>query len=132
MADYNIPADLFYHKEHEWVKRLDDGNILIGVSDYAQKTLTDVTFVEVEPEAGDEVTADEKFGEIESVKTVSDLVSPISGEVIEVNEAFEDEPELVNNTPYEAWMIKVKPSNLDEELGKLMNADAYKTYLAEL
>ena len=129
-----IPEDLKYYKEHEWVKKLDDGNVLVGITDYAQNNLTDITYVGFNKiEKGSTVEFGKVFGEIESVKSVSDLFSPISGEVLEVNEALEDEPELVNDDPYEkGWMLKVKPSNLDAEWDQLMDASSYKTYIESL
>ena len=89
----NTPSDLYYYKEHEWVKKLNDGTVLIGISDYAQNNLTDITYVGFKVEAGGTVELGKIFGEIESVKSVSDLFSPISGEVVEVNESLADAPE---------------------------------------
>jgi glycine cleavage system H protein len=130
----NIPEDLKYYKEHEWVKKNDDGSVLIGITDYAQNNLTDITYVGFnKTEKGSTVEFGKVFGEIESVKSVSDLFSPISGEVLEVNEALEDEPELVNNDPYgKGWMLKIKPSNLEGELSQLMDASAYKSFIESL
>ena len=129
----NIPADLKYYKEHEWVKKLDDGTILIGISDYAQNNLTDITYVGFKVKAGGQVEYGKIFGEIESVKSVSDLFSPISGEVVEVNGHLEDEPEAVNSDPYnKGWMLKIKPSNMDSELGQLMDSGKYKEYIESL
>ena len=103
----NIPQDLRYTKEHEWV-RLEGDTATIGITDYAQGELGDIVFIEVET-VDEEVSADEVFGSIEAVKTVSDLFSPLSGEVVEFNEALEDAPESVNNDPYGAgWIIKLK------------------------
>jgi glycine cleavage system H protein len=109
----NIPKELRYTKDHEWV-RLEGDVAVIGITDYAQGELGDIVFVEIETE-GDELDADEVFGTVEAVKTVSDLFMPIKGEVIEVNEALEDNPALVNEDPYgEGWMIKVKVDNADD------------------
>ena len=129
----NTPSDLYYYKEHEWVKKLPDGNVLIGISDYAQNNLTDITYVGFKVQTGGTVELGKIFGEIESVKSVSDLFSPLSGEVVEVNGSLEDEPEAVNTDPYEkGWMLKIKPSKLDAELAELMDAEKYKAYIESL
>lgn len=119
----NTPKELKYSEEHEWVKE-ENGNYRIGITHFAQSELGDIVFVEL-PEAGDDVTADEPFGSVESVKTVSELYAPISGKVLEVNEDLEDSPEFVNESPYEkAWMIVVEPSNVSE-IDELMSAEDY-------
>ena len=119
----NTPKELKYSEEHEWVKD-EDGKYRIGITYFAQSELGDIVFVEL-PEVGDEVTADEPFGSVESVKTVSELYAPISGKVVEVNEELEDSPEFVNESPYEqAWMIVVEPSDVSE-LDALMSAEDY-------
>tara|TARA_B100000795_G_scaffold197365_1_gene151337 strand:- start:1110 stop:1490 length:381 start_codon:yes stop_codon:yes gene_type:complete len=120
----NIPQELKYTKDHEWV-RVEGDNVVIGVTDFAQKELGDIVYVDVDTE-GDTVEVDEVFGSVEAVKTVSDLLMPITGEVIAFNEALEDAPELVNNDPYgDGWMIKVTISDASE-LDNLMSADEYK------
>jgi len=120
----NIPQELKYTKDHEWV-RVEGDNVVIGVTDFAQKELGDIVYVDVDTE-GDTVAFEEVFGSVEAVKTVSDLFMPISGEVIAFNEALEDAPELVNNDPYgDGWMIKVAISDASE-LDNLMSADEYK------
>ncbi len=125
-----IPADLSYTKEHEWV-RLEDGIVRLGITDYAQEELHEIVMVEL-PAVGSPIKVNEVFGTVDSVKATSELFSPISGEVVEMNEKLEEAPELVNNDPYgDGWMIAVKPSNA-KELEGLMNADAYKSYLEEL
>ena len=124
----NIPAELKYTKSHEWVKELDDGSALIGLDDYAQEQLGDLVFVNL-PEAGDEVAAGEAFGDVESVKAVSDVYSPVSGTVAEINEELLDAPEAINQAPYDAWMIRVESISDREEL---MDAAAYQEYLATL
>ena len=101
----NFPEDLKYAKSHEWVKTLEDGTVLVGVSDYAQDALGDLVFVNL-PEAGDEVTEGEPFADVESVKAVSDVYSPVSGTVAEINEVLLDAPESINEAPYEAWFMK--------------------------
>lgn len=117
------PKELKYSEEHEWVKE-ENGNYRIGITHFAQSELGDIVFVEL-PEVGDDVTADEPFGSVESVKTVSELYAPISGKVLEVNEDLEDSPEFVNESPYEkAWMIVVEPSKVSE-IDELMTAEEY-------
>ena len=116
-----IPSDLRYTKDHEW-SRLEDGNVRIGITDYAQEELHEVVIIEL-PSVGDQVKKNERFGTVDSVKATSDLIAPISGEVVAVNDALEEAPELVNNDPYgEGWMIIIKPADpkdVDELLGFL-------------
>jgi glycine cleavage system H protein len=119
----STPTELRYSEEHEWVKT-EDGKARIGITHFAQAELGDIVFVEL-PEVGDEIKADEPFGSVESVKTVSELYAPISGTVVEVNEDLEDSPEFVNESPYEkAWMVVVEPSD-SSEIDKLMSAEQY-------
>ena len=122
----NYPAELKYSKTHEWIKT-EDGVAVVGISDFAQDALGDVVFVYL-PAVGDEVTAGESFGDVESVKAVSDLICPVSGVVCAVNEELEDSPELLNEDPYGAWIIKVENVTGEEEL---LTADAYETFCAE-
>ncbi|MBW7997701.1 MAG: glycine cleavage system protein GcvH [Candidatus Glassbacteria bacterium] len=118
-----IPNDLRYTKEHEWVS-IDDGVVTVGITDYAQSELGDIVFVEL-PEVGDEVEELESFGTIEAVKTVSELYSPVTGTVEEVNELLEDKPELINDDPYgDGWMIRVKIKEMNED--ELLSAKDYK------
>ncbi|MFS0644491.1 glycine cleavage system protein GcvH [Siminovitchia sp. 179-K 8D1 HS] len=125
----NTPAELRYSEEHEWVKE-EGEKVRIGITDFAQSELGDIVFVEL-PEVGDEVTADEPFGSVESVKTVSELYAPVSGKVVEVNEELEDNPEFVNESPYEkAWMIVVELSDRSE-LENLMSAEDYEKMTSE-
>ena len=131
VGEYKVKEGLYYTKEHEWVQVLEDGNVLVGISDYAQKELGDVAYVEL-PEAGKEVKQFEVLCEIESVKAVSEVYAPVSGEVVEVNDKLEDAPEKINEEPYEAWIAKIKPENLEEELKNLMDAEAYAKYLENL
>ena len=120
----NIPSNLKYTKDHEWVS-LDGDVATVGITDFAQGELGDIVYVEVET-LDETLDKDEVFGTVEAVKTVSDLFLPLSGEIIEFNEVLESEPEKVNTDPYgEGWMIKVK-INDTSELGTLMDADAYK------
>ncbi|PKQ21322.1 MAG: glycine cleavage system protein H [Actinobacteria bacterium HGW-Actinobacteria-6] len=123
------PKELKYDKEHEWIKVTDDVAV-VGISDFAQDQLGEVVYVDL-PAVGDEIVAGENFGEIESVKSVSELISPVSGEVVEVNDALGDTPETVNEDPYgDGWMIKIKmgdPAQVDD----LMTADEYEAFVAE-
>ncbi len=120
----NVPAELKYTKDHEWIK-VDGDTAIIGVTDFAQSELGDIVYVEVETE-GESLDKEAVFGSIEAVKTVSDLFMPVSGEVISFNEELESNPEVVNTDPYgEGWMVKVKMSN-DSELDDLLSADEYK------
>ena len=121
-----INPDLKYSKDHEWIKE-EDGLFVIGISDFAQDALGDLVFVNL-PEVGDAVTAGEAFGDVESVKAVSDLLSPVSGTVAEINEELLDAPELLNNDPYGAWIIKVSDVTATEEL---LDAAAYEAFCAE-
>jgi glycine cleavage system H protein len=122
-------SNLLYSKDHEWVLSLEGNRVRIGISDYAQNSLGDIVFVE-NPEEGDDVSANETMGSIESVKAVSDLVSPVSGSVVLVNEELEDSPESINEKPYEAWLIEVELSNPDE-LNSLLKEDEYKAFINE-
>ena len=121
----NLPDDLKYTKEHEWVRDNGDGTITVGITDFAQGELGDIVFVELEPE-GSEFEQDDVFGTVEAVKTVSELFSPVSGEIVELNELLEDDPELVNNDPYgDGWMVKIKLSDTSE-LDSLLSVDDYQ------
>jgi len=123
----NVPDNLKYTKEHEWIL-LDGDTATVGITDFAQRELGDIVYVEVDTE-GEELDQDEVFGTIEAVKTVSDLFVPVAGEVLEFNEALEDEPELINKDPYgEGWIIKMKVKDLND-LDTLLDADAYKKYI---
>ncbi|WP_280769433.1 glycine cleavage system protein GcvH [Salipaludibacillus daqingensis] len=125
----DLPKDLKYSEEHEWVK-VEGEKVRIGITNFAQAELGDIVFVEL-PEVGDELEADEPFGSVESVKTVSELYAPITGKVVEVNEELEDSPEFVNESPYEkAWMVVVEPSD-KSEIDKLMDAEAYEAMTKE-
>lgn len=116
---------LFYSESHEWVK-VDGETAIIGISDHAQQAMGNIVYVDM-PEEEDEVTANEDFGAVESVKAASDLISPVSGVVVEVNEALADAPELLNKDAYENWIIKVKMDD-PEELKNLMDAAAYENF----
>ena len=122
----NYPTELQYTKSHEWL-RYEDGIAVIGITDFAQDALGDVVFVNL-PAVGDEVVAGESFGDVESVKAVSDLICPVSGVVCAVNEELDDAPENLNEDPYGAWIIKVEQVTGEEEL---LTADAYEAFCAE-
>ncbi len=125
----NTPNDLKYTQEHEWVKDNGDGTITIGITDFAQSELGDIVFVELEPE-GSEFEKDEVIGTVEAVKTVSELFAPLSGEIVEINELLEDDPELVNNDPYTSgWMIKLKMSDASE-LDALLSPEKYQEIIS--
>ena len=121
------PKELLYSKTHEWVKKNEDGTAYVGLTDFAQSELGELVFVN-RPEEGDAVTAEESFADVESVKAVSDLVSPVSGEIVEVNEALADEAEALNSDPYGSWIIKVSGITDTEEL---LDAAAYEAFCAE-
>ena len=121
----NVPAELKYTKSHEWVKE-EDGLYVVGLTDFAQDALGDIVFINM-PEEGDDVASGESFADVESVKAVSDVFSPVSGIVAEVNEGLIDEPALINQEPYEQWLIKVKDVSDTEEL---MDAAAYEEFCA--
>jgi len=122
-----VPNHLLYTKDHEWVEFKEE-YALVGITDYAQSQLGDVIFVEF-PEIGEDLISGSSFGEVEAVKTVSDLFSPISGKVLSINEEIEDTPDLVNSDPYKkGWLIKISPSNYEEKDG-LMNFEEYKSFI---
>ena len=121
----NVPAELKYTKSHEWVKE-EYGLYVVGLTDFAQEALGDIVFINM-PEEGDDVASGESFADVESVKAVSDVFSPVSGTVAEVNEELIDEPALINQEPYEQWLIKVKDVSDTEEL---MDAAAYEEFCA--
>ena len=124
----NVPDELKYTKDHEWV-RVEGESIVVGVTDFAQKELGDIVYVDVDTE-GETIEKEEVFGSVEAVKTVSDLMMPVSGEIVAFNDALEDEPELVNTDPYgDGWMIKVLVSDFTE-LESLLSADQYKELIS--
>lgn len=123
----NFPENVKYTKEHEWI-RLEGDVAYVGITDYAQEQLGDIVFVDIQSE-GETLAADEVFGTIEVVKTISDLFLPVGGEILEQNEALADQPELVNKDPYgEGWLIKMKP-DADADFDSLLDAAAYKTLI---
>lgn len=124
----NIPSNLKYSKDHEWV-RLEGDMAFIGITDFAQSELGEIVIVDITTE-GETLASEEVFGSIEAVKTVSDLFMPVGGEILEVNPKLEDNPELVNTDPYgEGWMVKVKMTN-PSEVNNLLDAEAYKALIA--
>ena len=125
-----VPSELKYAKSHEWVRVEEDGVVTIGISDHAQALLGDLVFVEL-PEVGTELVAGDECCVVESVKAASDVYMPISGEVLEVNEALADEPEIINAAPYDnGWLFKVQPSN-EDEVADLLDAEAYQAEIDE-
>ena len=124
----NIPVDLKYSKTHEWVRVNEDGTVTVGISDSAQDQLGDMVFIEV-PEVGQTGTAEEACAVVESVKAASDVYAPVSGEIVEVNEALADAPETVNQDAYgEGWLFRMQPGDANE-LDALLDADAYQAFL---
>ena len=125
----NVPAELLYTSDHEWVSALTDaGTVRIGITAHAQDALGDVVYVDL-PSEGDTVEANDSFGEIESTKSVSDVLAPVAGEVVAVNEAVNDDSSLVNSDPYgEGWLVELRPANADD-LSGLLSAEAYKAEL---
>ena len=129
----DIPAELYYTEEHEWVQRTGDDTVRVGITDYAQSALGDVVFVQL-PDVGAEVTAGESFGEVESTKSVSDLYAPISAKVVAVNGDLEANPQVVNSDPYgEGWLIdlQIDDSSLEDALAGLLDADGYRATVTE-
>ena len=128
-----IPPDLYYTSEHEWVQRVGDDTVRVGITDFAQSSLGDVVFVQL-PDAGADVTAGESFGEVESTKSVSDLYSPVTAKVVAVNGDLEGSPQLVNSDPYgEGWLLELRADadSLEDGLRGLLNADAYQALVTE-
>lgn len=129
--DFEVPEGLYYHKEFAWA-RVEDGKVRIGITDYAQKQLREIVYVEL-PSVGDTITQNDPFGTLESVKAVSDLIAPISGTIKEVNGDLESKPELLNEDPYgKGWIIVVTPTNLDAELKEIMDFNASVEWHKEL
>lgn len=124
----NIPSNLYYTKEHEWI-RVEGNEAFVGITDYAQSELGEIVFVDINTE-GETLGQGEVFGSVEAVKTVSDLNMPVEGEVLEINETINDQPELVNNDPYgEGWMIKISVVN-PEDLNNLLDAAGYQAFIS--
>lgn len=126
--DYEVPEGLYYTKEHEWIK-MEGNNCRIGVTDYAQKSLHEIVFVDL-PKAGAKVTQSQSLGSVESVKAVADVFAPVSGEVKETNMKLADAPELVNQQPYgDGWIVVVEPASLDDEIKGLLDSKGYADFL---
>jgi len=124
-----LPIDLLYYKEHVWVRR-EGSDLRIGITEFAQSELGDIVFVDL-PEVGDTIERDEPFGNVESVKTVSELYAPLNGTVVEINDTLTDKPELVNESPYQiAWLIVVEADD-DDQLDDLYTSDEYEAYISE-
>lgn len=123
----NFPAELKYSRDHEWVKMLDDTTALVGISDFAQSELGDLVFVNL-PAVGDDVVAGEAACDVESVKAVSDVMSPVTGSVAEVNEELDDSPELLNSDPYGAWIMKIENVT---DFSELLSAEEYEAFTKE-
>ncbi|ACB86301.1 glycine cleavage system protein GcvH [Natranaerobius thermophilus] len=127
----NVPEEFYYSKDHEWIKKLEDGKVCVGVTDYAQDQLGDIVFVEL-PEEEDEYEQEETFTVIESVKAVADTYAPVSGTIDEINEDLEDSPELINQDPYGDGWIAVFQLSDESELEELLSAEEYQNYLQEI
>jgi glycine cleavage system H protein len=126
----NIPVDLRYAESHEWVQLQEDGSVRIGITDHAQDALGDLVFVEL-PEVGAVFAAESECALVESVKSASDLYSPISGEILEVNNELEDNPELINSSPYDGgWIFTLRPED-EADIDSLMDADGYRAFIEE-
>lgn len=126
----NVPADLKYAKTHEWVRREADGSVTVGITEHAQELLGDMVYVEV-PEVGAGVEAEEGCAVVESVKAASDVYAPVAGEIVAVNEALADSPELVNQSPYgEGWLMRIRPADASA-VAALLDAEAYQAVVAE-
>jgi len=124
----NVPSELKYVASHEWLRMEDDGTITISITDHAQEALGDIVYVEL-PDVGDTVAVDDEVAVVESVKAASDVYAPITGEVVAINEALEDDPEVINTDPYgEGWMYRIKPDNADD-FDSLLSAEEYQADL---
>jgi len=126
---YDTPDELYYHKDHAWVKIESDGNVRVGMNDFYQKSAGDTTYIDL-PFEGDEIEQGETCGKIQSAKWVGKFVSPVSGEIIQTNEELEDDCTLINKNPYDkGWIMVVKPSNLDEDLKNLIHGDKIEPWI---
>ena len=128
---YNVPDGYLYTKDHEWIKEK-NGSYLVGITDYAAKMLNDIVFVTL-PKDGDSFKQKDVFGQVESVKTVSDMFMPVSGSILKTNSKLTQAPELVSNSPYQdGWMLEVKPDNFQAELKDLLDAKSYLSFISSL
>jgi glycine cleavage system H protein len=129
---YDIPDGYLYTKDHEWTQRKSDGNVLIGITDYAAKMLHDIVYVTL-PKAGESLSKGSVLGQVESVKTVSDIYAPVSGKVLKSNDRLTKEPEVVSSSPYSnGWMLEIIASDYENESKELLNGEAYRKYILEL
>jgi len=127
--DYDLPDDLYYHVDHAWAKVGSDGMVIVGMNDFYQKSAGDTTYIDL-PFEGDDVEQGETVGKIQSAKWVGKFVTPVSGEIVEVNEELEDDATLLNKSPYkEGWIMKVDPSGLDDDLKKLISGDKIEPWI---
>ena len=128
---YEIPEKLYYSKEHEWV-RIESKHVVVGITDYAQKALHEIVYVDT-PAVGSKIKQMQTMGTVESVKAVSEVFAPISGEIIEINENLAENPELLNEDPYgDGWIAKIRPNNIKNDVENLMNAKQYADYIGKL
>lgn len=130
IVSYDTPKELLYTEDHEWIK-IEGEFATIGITDYAQSSLGDIVFVEL-PQIGDKLAPKDSFGVVESIKSVSDLYAPLGGEVVEINERLESEPEICNESPYVTWVIKIKLQKTVAEKSGLLNADQYAAFCNSL
>lgn len=131
VLDYDIPDDLYYSKEHEWV-RIEGKTAVIGITDYAQKSLHEIVYVET-PKVDSQIEQFQSMGSVESVKSVSDIFAPVSGKIIEINTELAESPELLNEDPYgRGWIARVQLANFDEDLKNLLTAEQYADYIRSL
>jgi glycine cleavage system H protein len=129
IEEYNMPDELSFHKDHAWAKVGDDGKVTVGMSEFFAKTAGDIVYVDM-PMEGDDVEQEETIGKVQSSKWIGKLISPIAGEVVELNEELESDSSLINKDPYgEGWILKIEPSNLDDDLAKLMKGDAVEPWI---
>ncbi len=128
VGDYDLPDELYYHEDHSWAK-VEDGKVRVGMNDMFQASAGDVVYVDL-PFEGDEITQGEVCGKIQSRKWIGKLVAPVSGEIVEINDGLESDTTLINKEPYGGgWIVVIEPSNLDEDLGKLMKGDAVVSWM---
>ena len=131
LKGYDFPDDLYYHEEHSWARLDDDGIVTVGMNDFFQQAAGDITYVDL-PFEGDEVEAGEVCGKVQSSKWIGKLVAPVSGEIVEINSDLDADATLINSDPYgEGWIIKLEPSNLEDDLDTLMQGDAVEPWLEE-
>ena len=132
MAKYEVKGFTFYHEAHTWVRKMSDGSYKIGISDYAQQKQGSIVYADL-PEEGDTITSGDAFGSIESSKAVSDLIAPVSGTIVAVNEEVLDDPSILNDSCYDSgWILSVEPDDYEADKANLMNADGYRAFIATL